>query len=162
MWIPLNKKTQNIMTLQEAIVLFENLKKENSKKSEIRLYEKFLQILTALKNRKFSEEELENIELELDGLDLNSSPGNRKKYFRKALTEFEKFLKNRFHLTSPRYYTNLGMGLGSSFGIIFGIVILSNLERSLGIALGIAIGTALGLVIGKSMDAQAKASGKIL
>jgi hypothetical protein len=150
------------MRLQEAINFFKNLKKESSKNSETKVYEKFLQILTSLKTRKFSKNELESIESKLDDLDLNSNPGNRKKHFRKALTDFERFLKNRFFLTTRSYYTSLGVGLGSAFGIIFGIVILSNLERSLGIALGLVIGAAFGFVIGRSMDAQVKSSGNIL
>ena len=150
------------MTLQEAYNFFESLTTETTKKSEIKIYEKFLHILTELKNREFSKDEIQSIEAELDSLNLKSNPENRKKYFKKALSKFEKYLKDTFSLTSQGYYTQLGIGLGSSFGILFGIVFLSSFERSLGIALGLSIGMLIGLIIGRNMDSKAKNEGKML
>jgi len=150
------------LTLQEAYNFFESLITETTKKSEIKVYKKFLHILTELKTRKFTEDERESIEAQLDSLNLNSNPENRKKYFKKTLSKFEDFLKDTFSLTSKGYYTQLGIGLGSSFGIIFGIVFLSSFERSLGIALGLSIGMLIGLIIGQSMDAKAKSESRVL
>jgi hypothetical protein len=150
------------MTLQEAHNFFESLKIETTKKSEIRVYEKFLHILSELKNRDFSKDEIQSIEAELDRLNLKSNPENRKKYFGKALSKFEKFLKDTFSLITKGYYTTIGIGLGASFGILFGIVILPGLERSLGIAMGLSIGMLIGLIIGRNMDSQAKVAGKML
>ena len=150
------------MKLQEAYYFFESLKTETAKKYEIKIYEKFLHILNELKNREFSKDEIQSIETELDSLNLKSNPENRKKFFKKALTKFEKYLKNTFSLTSKSYYTNLGIALGSSFGILFGVVFLSSFERSLGISLGIIIGMLVGLTIGQSMDAKAKNENRIL
>jgi len=150
------------MTLQEAYNFFESLRTETTKKYEIRVYEKFIHILSELKTREFTKDEIQSIETELDRLNLNSNPENRKTHFKKELTKFEKYLKDVFSLTSKGYYTNLGIGLGSSFGILFGIVLLSSLERSLGIALGLSIGMLIGLIIGRTMDAQAKSAGTIL
>jgi len=150
------------MTLQKAYNFFESLKIETTKKSEIRVYEKYLHVLSELKNRDFSKDEIQSIETELEGLNLESNPGNRKNYFVKAFSQFEKFLKDTFSLISKGHYTKLGIGLGSSFGILFGIVILSGLERSLGIALGLSFGMLIGLIIGRNMDSQAKAAGRML
>ena len=150
------------MTLKNAINFFESLKIETTNKSEIKVYEKFLLILTELKIRTFSKDEMESIEKELDNLNLKSNPENRKKYFKKALSKFEKYLKDTFSLTSKGYFTNLGVGLGSSFGILFGVVFLSSLERSLGISMGLAIGMLVGLIIGRSMDAKAISEGRVL
>jgi len=150
------------MTLQEVYTFFESLKIETTKKSEIRVYEKFLHILSELKNRDFSKDEIQSIEAELDRLKLASNHENRKKYFGKALSKFEKFLKDTFSLITKGYYTIIGIVLGSSFGILFGIVILTGLERSLGIALGLSIGMLIGLIIGRNMDSQAETAGKML
>ncbi len=150
------------MTLQEAYSFFESLTTETTKKREIKVYEKFLHILTKLKEREFSNEEIQMIETELDGLDLKSNPKSRKKYFAKALSGFEKYLKDTFSLTSKDYYTNLYMGLGLSFGLLFGVAILSNLERSLGISLGLIGGMLVGLIIGRNKDAEVKAAGNVL
>ena len=150
------------MTLQEAYNLFESLKKETTKKSEIKIYEKFLHILSELKNREFSKDEIQSIESELDSLNLESNPGNKKKYFKKALSKFEKYLKDTFSLTTKRYYTELGIALGASFGILFGVVFLSSWERSMGISLGLIIGSGIGGAIGRSMDVKAKNEGSVL
>jgi len=150
------------MTLQEAITIFESLKTETANKSEIKLYEKFLHILTELKVREFSKDEIQSIETELERLNLTSNPENRKKYFKKILSQFEKYLKDTFSLTSKGYYTNLYGGLGLSFGLLFGVAILSNLERSLGISLGLIGGMVVGSLIGRSMDTKAISEGRVL
>jgi len=161
-FVPLTKKTLIIMTLQEANNFFEHLAKHTTNKSEIKVYEKFIHMLNELKNRAFSKEEIQSIEAELDGLNLESNPENGKKYLKRALSKFEKYLKDTFSLISKGYYTNLGLGLGSSFGILFGIVVLSSLERSLGITFGLIIGMLIGLTIGRSMDAKAIREGRVL
>ncbi len=150
------------MTLQEAYKVFESLKTETTKKYEIKVYEKFLHILNELKNRTFSEDEIHSIETELDGLNLKSDPEHRKKYFKKALSKFENYLKETFSLTTAGYYTKLYGGLGLSFGLLFGVAILSNLESSLGISLGLIGGMVVGSLMGRNKEAEAKAAGNIL
>ena len=100
------------MTLQEAHNFFESLKTKTTKKYEIRVYEKFFRILTNLKNREFSKDEIHSIETELDHLNLKSNPDNRKKYFKKRLSTFEKYLQETFSLTTKEYYQKLYGGLG--------------------------------------------------
>ena len=150
------------MTLQEAYNLFERLKTKTTNKAERKVYEKFTHVLSKLKSRELSKEEIQSIETELDRLNLDLPPENSKKYFKKALRKFEKYLKDTFSLISKGYYTNLGIGLGSSFGILLGIVVLSGFERSLGIAYGISFGMLIGLIIGRNMDAKAAAEGNVL
>lgn len=50
---PLTKKTLISMTLKEASVYIESIKSETTKKSEIKIYVKFLYILAKLKTRAF-------------------------------------------------------------------------------------------------------------
>ncbi|MEX1384108.1 hypothetical protein [Lutibacter sp.] len=150
------------MTLQEAYNFIESLKTEATKKYEIKVYEKFLHILSELKIREFSKDEIQSIETELESLDLKSNPENKKKFIKKALTKFEKYLKDTFSLTSKGYYINLYGGLGLSFGLLFGVAILSNLERSLGISLGLIGGMVVGSLIGRQKETQVKAAGKML
>ena len=150
------------MTLDSAYDFFESLESKTIKKSEIKVYEKFLHILKGLKTREFSKDEIESIEAELDRLNLESNPENRKRHVTKALSTFEKFLKDTFTLTTKAYYTNMGVALGSSFGLLFGVAILSSLERSLGISLGLMGGMFIGLTIGRSLEAKAIAEGRVL
>lgn len=150
------------MTLQETNNFFESLKAETTNKSEIKVYEKFLHILTRLKTKEFSNDDLQSIETTLDNLNLKSNPENKRKYFNKALVEFEKYLKETYSLIPKSYYTQIGIAVGMSFGILFGIVFLSSFERSTGISLGLCGGMLVGLLIGRSMDAKAETNGKVL
>ncbi len=150
------------MTLQEAYTFFESLKSNTTKKSEMKVYEKFLHILNGLKIREFSKDEIQFIETELDRLDLKSNPQNKKKYYNKAFTQFESYLKDTFSLTTKGYYTNLGMILGMAFGAAFGAVIFFAFERSMGITFGISFGMIIGLIIGAYMDSRVKTTGNQL
>ena len=150
------------MTINETYNFFESLLSQPNKKSDIKIYEEFLEILTHLKNRGLSEDEIQSIERELKSLNLKSNPENRKKYFKKALSTFEKYLKDTFSLTSKGYYTKLYSGLGVGFGILFGVVFLSSWERSLGISMGLIFGYTIGMLIGRNLDNQAEKENRVL
>ena len=150
------------MTLQEAYNFFESLKIETTKKSEIRIYEKFLHILSELKNRDFTTDEIQSIETELDSLNLKSNPENRKKYFGKALHKLNEYLKSTFSLIPGDYYINYGIAIGVAFGPVLGVLFGQFFEKSLGISIGISIGIIVGLLAGQYLDSQAKAAGNVL
>ena len=150
------------MAINDALNYFKNLESKTTKKSEIKVYKNFIQILTSLQNRDLSDAEVQSIELELDALDLNSSSSEGKKYFSKAFKQFQKYLKDTFSLTTEGYYTNLGVAFGSSFGIFFSVIFFSSSERSMGISMGIGLGMIAGLIIGRNLDAKAKAAGRMI
>jgi len=150
------------MTLQEAYNFFESLKTVTTKKSEIKIYEKFLHILTELKLRDLSQNEIHSIELELESLNLESNLESRKKYLKKALTKFEKYLKDTFTLSTNGYYTERSIGYGVLFGVVVGVIFGERFEKSMGLALGISVGMFIGAFIGRHLDSQAKAAGNML
>ncbi|MCK0191462.1 hypothetical protein [Arenibacter sp. F20364] len=150
------------MTLKNALQVFESLVSKTNKKSEIKVYQEFIQIINSLEQRNLSAAEIAAIQAKLTAFNLESDPKNRIKFFKKALGQFKKYLKDYLSLTSKGYYSSLGIGLGMNLGILFGIVILSGLERSLGISLGISLGMIFGLIIGQSMDAKATREDKVL
>ncbi|WP_452226840.1 hypothetical protein [Lacinutrix cladophorae] len=150
------------MTLQEAQNAFENLKTEATTKSEMKVYEKFLHILKALKDRTLAENEMHAIETELANLNIKSNPKNRKRFFNKALSKFEKYLKENFSLITKGYYTNLSVSFGLLFGVVGGVLLGQHFEKSLGISFGICMGLFIGAFIGRRKDAQAQAAGNIL
>jgi len=150
------------MTLKNAINHFNRLVSETTEKSEVKVYQDFIHILTNLEKRNLTESEVQSLETELDALDLTSGTTKKKRHFNKALQQFKKYLKDTLSLITKGYYTKLGIALGSSIGLLFGIVFLSSLERSLGISLGISVGTAIGLIIASNLDSQAKASGNLI
>jgi len=150
------------MTLQEAYNFFKSLSSQTTNKSEVKIYNKFLSILSNLKSRTFTQEEMQSIEAELDALNLITNKENNIKFFKKAFSKFQNFLRDTFSLIPKGFYTRLGIGLGMSFGIIFGIVFLSSFERSLGIAFGVIIGLLVGLTFGQSMDSKARSESRVL
>ncbi|MEN2284217.1 hypothetical protein AAGF08_18885 [Algoriphagus sp. SE2] len=150
------------MRLKDAIRYFENLNSATTQKSERAIFQKFIRQLRSLENKHLSTLEMKVVEQTLDGLGLNAEGTKNTRYFKKAFSHFQKKMKELLSLTPEGYYTNLGMGLGTSFGVLFGIVVLSNFERSTGISFGISIGMVIGILIGRSLDAQAKASGKMI
>jgi len=151
-----------MMTIKNAIDYFQSLVFKTRNKSEIKVYKEFIWILTRLEERDLSAPEIEAIEAELKRLQLDSTVAHNKRFYKKALAQFEKYLKNTLSLTTKGHYTKIGIALGMTFGLLFGIVFLSGLERSMGIALGMALGMFIGLLIGRNRDAKALSSGMMV
>ena len=141
------------MGINETLNFFESLKNENTGKSEIKVYNKYIEILSDLKNRDLTETQILSIDGQLQTLNLKAESNDRKKYFDKQLSEFKKFLKNNLSLISEGHYTNCGMLFGMLVGIIcqfyFGIYSL-------------LIGMIIGMMIGQFMDSEARKQGRIL
>jgi len=143
------------MNINEASDFFKSLISETDKNSEIRVYERFIGILSDLKNRDLTEKQLQSIEKELDTLNLNVSSENRKKHFKEKLNLFIKYLKEKFSLISEGYYTAIGISLGMSFGVAFGAAFNN-------VSYGLIFGMLIGLIVGAAMDSKAKKEGKVL
>ena len=147
------------MNIIEASDLFNTLISNTDKRSEIKVYQNFLEILSALKNRDLTQEEIRSIEEELDILKLKDYPENKKKYLRRKRDKFKEYLKTEFSLITEGYYTGIGLALGISFGVAIGASIFG---QSSGSSLGISIGMVVGLIIGRVMDNKAEKENRVL
>ena len=147
------------MTINNAINIFEGLKNQTQKKSELKIYKEFTEILRSLKNREMIETEIQSIETVLSQLELTILPKNKRKYFNRKLKDFKEYLKEAFSLITKGYYTTLGIGLGMTFGIAIGASVFA--QRS-GITTGMIFGMFLGFIIGRYMDAEAKKEHRVL
>jgi len=143
------------MKINIASDFFKILITETEEKSEIKVYEKFIAILSDLKNRDLSQQQKQLIEEKLDSLNFNEKSNNRKKHFKQKLNLFIKFLKEKLSLISKGYYTAIGMSLGMSFGVAFGAAFEN-------VSYGLVFGMLIGLIIGATMDSKAKKEGKVL
>jgi hypothetical protein len=141
------------MDIKETIDFFLNLKNNSVEKTEIKVYDKYIGILSDLKNRDLTETQILSIESKLKTLIVKPETKNRKKYYIKKLTEFEKFLKDQLSLISDGYYTAYGM----SFGMLIGVL----LQFYVGIY-SLLGGMAIGMVIGGIMDSEARKQGRVL
>ena len=115
-------------------------------------------VLTDLKTKDLSEDQMKLIESEIDKLDLSMEAPKRKKYISKQFNAFKKFLKEKYSLIPEGYYTGLGLALGMSFGVAFG----SMYGDSIGISVGISLGMVIGLSIGRHKDMQAEKENRVL
>jgi hypothetical protein len=86
------------MRLAETLDFFQNLKNNTAAKSEIKLYNNYIGILTDLKNRDLTENQVLSIETELENLNLKSESEISIKLLKKKLSEFQKFLKDKLAL----------------------------------------------------------------
>ena len=140
-------------------ISFNSIKIETDKKYEIKIYKNFIDILSELKNRNLKEEQKQSIEKKLEQLELNFNPENKKKFYRRKLEAFKKYLRDELSLISKGYYTAIGMSLGMCFGVAMGSSIFGG---SIGTSSGLAFGMIIGLVIGKNMDINAEKEGRVL
>jgi len=150
------------MKLKETVNYFESLMAQTSKKSEIKIYREFIELLNGLENTTLSENEICSIEMELDSFDLESIPTNRKNHFKKVLNQFKSYLSGTFSLTTEGHFSTMGAALGFSFGTLLGFVFFEYYAGSMGISMGMTFGMLIGFHIGRNLDAQAKEKGKMI
>ncbi len=154
------------MNINEANDFFKSLITGTDKKSELKVYESFIAILSDLKNKDLTEKQLQSIEEKLDTLKLKANPQNRKKHFKRKYTEFTTYLKDEFSLITEGYYTGIGMVFGMMFGTSLGIVFGTSFEAGTGTAIGLSMGTGIGMTIGMmfgaAKDSEAKKQGRVL
>jgi len=146
------------MTLTASITFFESLINRTDKKYEIKIYTLFIFILNDLISKELSEKQYQAIENELDRLELKLAQENKKRYYRKKLNIFKRYLLSEFSLITEGYYMAIGISLGTSFGIVFG----TTFSKIFGVSIGLSMGMLIGVIIGSQMDAKAKREGRVL
>ena len=131
------------------------LKKQLSKtndKSEIKTFEKFIEILQKLKEKDLSNEQKEGIESYLQYLELEKIPSFSNEMFKQKLIKFKTYLKNKLHFVPNNYYTTWTASFGLSFAI--GFAIQNNIDISIKIGV---ISIALVIIgIGIMIDSRMK------
>ncbi|WP_421764798.1 hypothetical protein [Ekhidna sp.] len=154
------------MKLSEALDFFKDLIEKTNDKSESKVYQGFINILSNLKNRELTEQQLNSIELKLDSLDLLANSENRKKYLKRKLNEFTTYLNKEFSFITEGYYTGIGMVYGMMFGSGMGLVLGTAFGAGIGTAIGLSTGTGIGMVFGMmfgaAKDAEAKKQNRVL
>ncbi len=150
------------MSISKTVNYLRNLITGTQKKADIRLYEKYIALLSDLENKDLSEEQLSSIEETLNELKLDADTENRKKYLQKQFEKFSGYLKKEFSFITEGYYTTMGVAFGLLFGTAFGTIFGSLFERSLGISLGASFGLIIGVVVGKYLDTEAEKQNRVL
>ena len=147
------------MTITTAKDFLNNLLDSSTKKSERKIYQKFIGILQGLENRNLSAYQLDLVEKELTSFDLNKSTKNRRRHIRKKTNEFIKFLESEFSIVLKDHYANYGLSIGMVFGVAIGASIFRDSGQS---ATGICIGMFVGYIVGQYMDKEANKQNRVL
>ena len=146
------------MKITEAISQVKNAEAFLNKKSIKKSQKEFIAVLTDLGNKELNEEQMTLIEQALDNLLTDVNFRENPKEITRKLNLFKTFLRDKLSITTPGYYTSMGIALGMCFGIVFGSVI----EKFIGSSVGMIVGMAIGIIIGKKMDSKAEIDGRVL
>jgi hypothetical protein len=143
------------MEINTATTFLKDFISQTDKKSEIRLYTKFISVLTDLEAKALTKDQIQSIEKELDTINFSTSAENRKKHLSKSLTQLIRFLQKNLSLITEGHYVGIGMSLGMCFGVAFGAA-FSN------VSYGLLFGMLIGLMAGGVIETKAKKEGKLL
>ena len=107
--------------IKATIIYLKKQLSKTSDKSEIKIFKKFIEILTQLKEKNLSDEQKEVTENFIHYLELEKIPSFNNVVFKHKLVEFKKFLKTRLRLVPNNLYTIWAVSFGFSFAIGFSI-----------------------------------------
>lgn len=105
--------------LKGTIIFLKRQLSKTKDKTEMKTFEKFISILSNLKEKELSEAQLTKIESYITYLELEKIPSFSNEIFKQKLTKFKKFLKNKLKLVPTNYYTTLAVSFAVSFAVAF-------------------------------------------
>ena len=134
------------MKIDEALIIFYQLRNNTKDRNESIIYYNFITILLDLQKRDFNSNQRRNIETKLLSINLKNN-------LNKELASFEYFLHNKFSIISENHYVNMGMALW-----LFSSIILFYFfgQTSVIGALLVAI------IFGEILDIEAKDQGRVI
>jgi len=128
--------TNEINTLKNTLVLLKKQLSKTNKKSEVRTFNKFIALLSNLKKKNLTPEQLNAIVSYIEYLELAKIPSYSNELFKKKLNKFKKHLKIKLRFVPCKHYTKLGVSFAISFAI--GIIVTNGIGWTI-ILLGVLI-----------------------
>jgi len=107
--------------LKATIVFLKKQLSKTNEKSEIKTFEKFIDILNKLKEKDLSPQKIEGIESYIKYLELEQIPSFSNEMFKQKLAKFTKYLKNKLLFVPNNYYTTWAISFAVPFSITFTI-----------------------------------------
>ena len=142
--------------LKATIIFLRKQLSKTNEKSEIKTFEKFIQILNNLKEKDLSSEQIEGIESYIKYLELEKIPSFSNEMFKQKLAKFRKYLKNKLRFVPNNYYTTLAVSFAFPFAI--GFTVQSKID--LNIKVGVILVALLIIGIGVIMDLKMRRLGR--
>ena len=151
------------MKIEEAILILEKPVHRIGDGKEVKVKQRFSNILNELKTKDLSPSQKARLGKELNCIfsEIDAGTEINEQQLRKGLKRFLKFLRNEFSLIPEGYYAGYGM----AFGIISGLFLLSFLilyTESPWKFYAPLLGAMLGMLLGTLKDAQIRKQGKTL
>tara|TARA_R110001632_G_scaffold92043_9_gene196942 strand:+ start:3324 stop:3989 length:666 start_codon:yes stop_codon:yes gene_type:complete len=138
--------------LKGTIIFLKKQLSNTNEKSEIKTFEKFIELLQRLKEKDISSEQMEGIESYIQYLELEKIPSFSNEMFKQKLAKFKKYLKNKMRFVPNNYYTTWAVSFGLSFAV--GFSVQRNIDYS--IKIGVISVALLIIGIGIIMDMRMK------
>lgn len=138
--------------LKGTIIFLKKQLSKSNEKSEVKTFEKFIELLQRLKEKDLSSEQLEGIESYIQYLELEKIPSFSNEMYKQKLAKFKKYLKNKMRFVPNNYYTTWAVSFGLSFAV--GFSVQRNIDYS--IKIGVISVALLIIGIGIIMDMRMK------
>jgi transcriptional regulator with XRE-family HTH domain len=138
--------------LKATIIYLKKQLSKTNEKSEIKTFEKFIDLLQKLKEKDLSTEQIDGIESYIKYLELEKIPSFSNEMFKQKLTKFKKYLKNKLRFVPTNYYTTWTASFALSFAVSF--TVQRNIDYS--IKVGVILVALLIIGIGIFMDIKMK------
>lgn len=138
--------------LKGTIIFLKKQLSKTNEKTEIKTFEKFIEILSKLKEKDLNPKQIEGIESYIKYLELEKIPSFSNDMFKQKLVKFRKYLKNKLRFVPNNYYTTWASSFAVSFAI--GFAVQSKIDMN--IKIGVISVALLIIGIGIIMDLRMK------
>lgn len=115
--------------LKSTIIFLKKKLSKTNNKSEIKVFNKFIELLQKLKEKDLNTEQMESIVSYIKYLELDKIPSFNNEIFKHKLAKLKKHLKNKLRFVPNNYYTTRIASFGLSFA--FGFAIQKNINYSI-------------------------------
>lgn len=112
-------RSEEYINLSSSLLLLKKLKSQTDNKSELKVFDEFIDVLQALKEKDLSDKFKQAIDEYLAYLELEKVPSFSQEMFKPKLKKFKKFLRSKLNFVPKRYYFKMGTAFIVSFVIGF-------------------------------------------
>lgn len=154
-----SNSTSETSDLKGTIIFLKRQLSKTNKKSEIQTFNRFISILTNLKNKEINKSQLEAIESYIVYLELEKIPSYSNDLFKQKLSMLRKYLKSKLRFVPNNYYALHFFYFAFPFAIGFAVS-ANNIDTS--IKIGIAIAAIFLITLGVFLDLRIKKHGRSL
>ncbi|MFT5216058.1 MAG: transcriptional regulator with XRE-family HTH domain [Glaciecola sp.] len=133
--------------LKATIVFLKKQLSNTNEKSEIRTFEKFIEVLNNLKEKDINPEQIEGIESYIKYLELEKIPSFSNEMFKQKLAKFKKYLKTKMRFVPNNYYTTWATSFAFSFAIAFAVQSKIDLNIKIGVFSAALLLIGIGIIL---------------